>query len=188
MKPILILSACKISKLKTPSGMVKIRGTVLHISSYFQARGTIYVSICNFLLWLFAYMTYMRNPESDLPNFYCEFIMVLGFFGLLVIFVGYGLMSKRFRHGLRGKNAAMAAKYKVVKGGKISEGIFKLMIWIVSKGQLISKTMYGLLTSPKKRICFVYFFTLHGKQIKFVCSFFGRLYGLPICFLSLSDP
>merc|ERR1712008_282321 len=80
-----------------------------------QARGTIYVSICNFLLWLFAYMTYMRNPESDLPNFYCEFIMILGFFGLFVIFVGYGLMSKRFRHGLRGKNAAMAAKYKVVK-------------------------------------------------------------------------
>merc|ERR1712008_470048 len=79
------------------------------------ARGTIYVSICNFLLWLFAYMTYMRNPESELPNFYCEFIMILGFFGLFVIFVGYGLMSKRFRHGLRGKNAAMAAKYKVVK-------------------------------------------------------------------------
>ena len=71
-------------------------------------------------------MTYMRNPESDLPNFYCEFIMVLGFFGLLVIFVGYGLMSKRFRHGLRGKNAAMSAKYKVVKGGKISESIFKM--------------------------------------------------------------
>ena len=94
------------------------------ISSYFQARGTIYVSIFNFLLWLFAYLTYMRNPESDLPNFYCEFIMVLGFFGLLVIFVGYGLMSKRFRNGLRGKNAAMAAKYKVVKGGKISECIF----------------------------------------------------------------
>ena len=84
------------------------------------------MSICNFLLWLFAYMTYMRNPESDLPNFYCEFIMVLGFFGLLVIFVGYGLMSKRFRHGLRGKNAAMSAKYKVVKGGKISESIFNM--------------------------------------------------------------
>ena len=96
------------------------------VSYYFQARGTIYVSIFNFLLWLFAYLTYMRNPESDLPNFYCEFIMVLGFFGLLVIFVGYGLMSKRFRNGLRGKNAAMVAKYKVVKGGKISEGIFSL--------------------------------------------------------------
>ena len=103
------------------------------VSYYFQARGTIYVSIFNFLLWLFAYLTYMRNPESDLPNFYCEFIMVLGFFGLLVIFVGYGLMSKRFRNGLRGKNAAMAAKYKVVKGGKISDSNFKLMIWIVSR-------------------------------------------------------
>ena len=65
-------------------------------------------------------MTYMRNPESDLPNFYCEFVMVLGFFGILVIFVGYGLMSKRFRHGLRGKKSAMAAKYKVVKDVKLS--------------------------------------------------------------------
>ena len=39
----------------------------------------------------------------------------------------------------------------------------------VGKGQLISKAIYGLLTSPKKtngRICFVCFFTLHSKQIK----------------------
>ena len=62
----------------------------------------------------------MRNPESDLPNFYCEFVMVLGFFGILVIFVGYGLMSKRFRHGIRGKKSAMSAKYKVVKDVKSS--------------------------------------------------------------------
>ena len=38
-----------------------------------------------------------------------------------------------------------------------------------------------------RRICFVCFFTLHGKQIKFVRSFFGRIYGSPICFLILSD-
>ena len=84
-------------------------------------------------------MTYMRNPESDLPNFYCEFIMVLGFFGLLVIFVGYGLMSKRFRHGLRGKNAAMAAKYKVAKGGKVSECIFNMPPF--SKNRTKSRTL-----------------------------------------------
>ena len=41
------------------------------------------------------------------------------------------------------------------------------------KGQLISKAIYGLLTSPKK--CFVCYFTLHSKQIKFVCLFFGRI-------------
>ena len=29
--------------------------------------------------------------------------------------------------------------------------------------------------------------TLHGKQIKFVRSFFGKIYGAPICFLVLSD-
>ena len=31
------------------------------------------------------------------------------------------------------------------------------------------------------RICIVYFFTFHGKQIKFVRSFFGRIYDAPIC-------
>ena len=58
------------------------------------------------------------------------------------------------------------------------------------KGQLISKTIYGLLTSPKKRngrVCFVCFFTLHGKKIKFVCLFFGRLDGSPISFSISSD-
>ena len=37
------------------------------------------------------------------------------------------------------------------------------------------------------RICFVCFFTLHDKQIKFVRSFFWRIYGSPICFLKLTD-
>ena len=58
------------------------------------------------------------------------------------------------------------------------------------KGQLISKAIYGLLTSPKKNngwICFICIFTLQGKQIKLVRLFFGRIYGLPICFLILSD-
>ena len=33
-----------------------------------------------------------------------------------------------------------------------------------------------------RRICFVCFFALHGKQIKFLRSFFGRIYSSPICF------
>ena len=43
--------------------------------------------------------------------------------------------------------------------------------------------------SPKKngRICFVCFFTLQGKQIKFIPSFFGRIYSAPICFSKLTN-
>ena len=58
------------------------------------------------------------------------------------------------------------------------------------KGQLISKPIYGLLTSSKKRsdeFDLFAFLTLHGEQIKFVRSFFGRIYGSPICFLKLSN-
>ena len=54
----------------------------------------------------------------------------------------------------------------------------------------LSNAIYGLLTSPKKRIdefVLFAFFTLHGKQIKFFHSFFGRIYGAPICLLVLSQ-
>ena len=57
-------------------------------------------------------------------------------------------------------------------------------LWLakVSKGQLISKAIYGLLTSPKKQTEEFVLFAFLLKQIKFVCSFFRRIYGLPICF------
>ena len=35
---------------------------------------------------------------------------------------------------------------------------------------------------------FVCLFTLHSKQIQFVSSFFGRIYGAPISFLVLTNP
>ena len=60
----------------------------------------------------------------------------------------------------------------------------------IAKGQLISKADWRAMDSPKKtngQICFVCFFTLHGKQIKLVSSFFGRIYGSPICFSISSD-
>ena len=37
-----------------------------------QARGTIFICFLNFFLWLFAYLTYMRNAESDMPNLYWQ--------------------------------------------------------------------------------------------------------------------
>ena len=61
---------------------------------------------------------------------------------------------------------------------------------LLCKGELISKAIYGLPTSPKKRtdkFVFFAFFTLHGKQNKFVRSVFWRIYCSPIWFLVLSD-
>ena len=60
----------------------------------------------------------------------------------------------------------------------------------IGKGQLISKADWRAMDSPKKQtdeFVFVCFFTLHGKQIKFVRSIFGRIYGAPICFSKLTD-
>ena len=57
-------------------------------------------------------------------------------------------------------------------------------ILLCAKGQLISKADWRPIDSPKKRTDnFVQsaFSTLHGKQIKFVHSFFGRIYGAQIC-------
>jgi allantoicase len=74
---------------------------------------------------------------------------------------------------------------------KTPQNIFsKLSQALNPKGQLISKAIYGQLISPKKRMdkfVLFAFFTLRGKQIKFVRSFFGRINGSPICFLILSD-
>ena len=56
-----------------------------------------------------------------------------------------------------------------------------------TKGQLISKADWRAIDSPKKRTDeFVLFSFLLSKQIKFVRSFFGRIFGPPICFSVLS--
>lgn len=73
-----------------------------------QARGSAITCFAMAFFWIFGFITYVRNPESDTPEMYCIFIIVLGFFGV-VIFATYGLMSKRFRNGLR----APKAKYIV---------------------------------------------------------------------------
>lgn len=77
-----------------------------------QARGSVIVCWAYFIFWILAYITYIRNPESETPDFYCYFIIFLGWYGVLVLFVAYGLLSKRFRNGLRGEKAVMA-KYTI---------------------------------------------------------------------------
>ena len=77
-----------------------------------QARGSVIVCWAYFIFWILAYIVYIRNPESETPDFYCYFIIFLGWYGVLVLFVAYGLLSKRFRNGLRGEKAVMA-KYTI---------------------------------------------------------------------------
>lgn len=73
-----------------------------------EGKGSILVCIANMILWILGYVNYMRQPEDDSPSIYCEFVLILGWFGTLIIFVGYALMSKRFRNGIRGSKR----KYK----------------------------------------------------------------------------
>ena len=58
------------------------------------------------------------------------------------------------------------------------------------KGQLISKAIYGLLTSPKKRtgefVLFAFLFFTANKSNSSV-RFFLRIWGAPICFSVLPD-
>ena len=59
-----------------------------------------------------------------------------------------------------------------------------------AKGQIKPKADWDAVDSPKKqkdKFFFLCFFTLHDKQIKFIRSFFGRIYGSPIRFSILSD-
>ena len=53
------------------------------------------------------------------------------------------------------------------------------------KGHLISKAIYGLLTSPKKRTDEFDLFAMKGKKANKTNSsirFFGKIYGVTICF------
>jgi len=72
-----------------------------------QARGSALACFAFPFFWFFAALTYLRNPESDTPDMYCYFLIVIGFFGV-IIFIVYGLLSKRFRQGMRGPKSRYA--------------------------------------------------------------------------------
>jgi hypothetical protein len=77
-----------------------------------QAKGSILVCFAFCFFWIFGYFTYMRNAESETPDFYCYFIVALAWFGAIFIFIGYAIMSTRFRKGIRGEKA-VRAKYAI---------------------------------------------------------------------------
>ena len=65
---------------------------------------------------------------------------------------------------------------------KIDE-IFTIDLMTFTKGHLISKAIYGLLTSPKKRTDEFDLFAVKSKKANKTNSsvrFYGRIYGTPI--------
>lgn len=76
-----------------------------------QARGVVILALAMFLFWIFATVTYLHNPESDLRDPYCIFILCLGWIGVL-FFVCLGPCSKRWRYGIFGKKDEV---YKVTE-------------------------------------------------------------------------
>ncbi len=71
-----------------------------------QGKGTILVCFVTFIFWILAFVAYIRTAESELPSIYCEFLLVLGWMGP-VLFLGYGLMSSRFRNGMKKNKYAL---------------------------------------------------------------------------------
>ena len=78
-------------------------------TNIFQARGIVILALSMFLFWIFATVTYLHNPESDLRDPYCIFILCLGWIGVL-FFLCLGPCSKRWRYGIFGKKEEV---YKV---------------------------------------------------------------------------
>ena len=61
-----------------------------------QAKGTVLICVVKLFFWVLGYFTYLRNPDSDTPDLYCTFIIVLGWIGIM-FFVFYAFFSRRFR-------------------------------------------------------------------------------------------
>ena len=84
-----------------------------------QAKGTVLICFVKFILWVFAYFTYIRNPDSDTPDLYCPFVVVLGWIGVAFCFF-YSFFSRRFKNVIGRKN--VGKKYQVPGSAKSTRG------------------------------------------------------------------
>merc|ERR1719322_2115164 len=82
-----------------------------------QAKGTMLATFFMFLFWSFGAYNYVRPQQSEWPDLYCYFSLVLGWFGILMFFF-YGAMSQRFRKGISGKYAQYQAEIRYAMSGK----------------------------------------------------------------------
>jgi len=82
-----------------------------------QAKGTMAATGCMLVFWSFAAYNYIRPQQSELPDLYCIFSIILGWMGLLLFFF-YGVMSQRFRKGISGQYAKYQADIRTAMSGK----------------------------------------------------------------------
>ena len=82
-----------------------------------QAKGMIAATISMLLFWSFGAYNYVRPQQSELPDLYCIFSLILGWLGLLM-FCFYGVMSQRFRKGISGQYAKYQQDLRVAMSGK----------------------------------------------------------------------
>ena len=99
-----------------------------------------------FLFWIFATVTYLHNPESDLRDPYCIFILCLGWIGVL-FFVCLGPCSKRWRYGIFGKKDEV---YKVTEEEdttvSVDESDMTDTMSVTSKGTALEASRWGIRT------------------------------------------
>jgi hypothetical protein len=84
-----------------------------------QAKGTVLICFVKLILWILAYFTYIRNPDSDTPDLYCPFILVLGWIGV-AFFVFYAFFSRRFQSVVHRNKKKK--KYVILKSAKTRRG------------------------------------------------------------------
>lgn len=82
-----------------------------------QAKGTMAASGAMLVFWSFGFYVYVRKQQSELPDLYCYFSIVLGWFGILM-FVFYGVLSQRFRKGILGKYSKYQQELRYVVSSK----------------------------------------------------------------------
>ena len=100
-----------------------------------------------FLFWIFATVTYLHNPESDLRDPYCIFILCLGWIGVL-FFLCLGPCSKRWRYGIFGKKDEV---YKVTDEDdttvSVDESDMTDTMSVTSKGTALEASRWDILTT-----------------------------------------
>merc|ERR1712080_396557 len=82
-----------------------------------QAKGTMSATMGMLVFWSFGAYTYIRPQQSEMPDLYCIFSIVLGWMGLIMFFF-YGVMSQRFRKGISGKYAKYQQDIRYAMSGK----------------------------------------------------------------------
>ena len=98
-----------------------------------------------FLFWIFATVTYLHNPESDLRDPYCIFILCLGWIGVL-FFLCLGPCSKRWRYGIFGKKDEV---YKVTEDDtvvSVDESDMTDTMSVTSKGTAVEASRWEIHT------------------------------------------